>query len=57
MKDKFYAVYRIDYRSDGNPYIRVSEFTYKNEQDAKNELAYWEDILHRYPDSTRVIVK
>jgi hypothetical protein len=57
MKDKFYAVYRIDHRDDGNPYIRVSEFTYKNKQDAKNELAYWEDILRRYPDATRVIVK
>ena len=56
MKDKFYAVYRIDHRSDGNPYIRVSEFTYKNEQDA-NELNHWEDILRRHPDGTRVIVK
>jgi len=57
MKDKFYSVYRIDHRGDGNPYIRVSEFTYRNEQDAKDELNYWEDILRRYPDSTRVIVK
>ena len=57
MKDKFYAVYRIDHRGDGNPYIRVSESTYNNEQDAKGELVYWQDILRRYPDATRVIIK
>jgi len=57
MKDKFYAVYRIDHRGDGNPYIRVSESTYNKEQDAKGELVYWQDILRRYPDTTRVIIK
>lgn len=57
MKDKFYAVYRIDHRGDGNPYIRVSEFTYKNMDDARDEFAHWEDILRRYPDGTRIIVK
>lgn len=57
MRDKFYAVYRIDHRGDGNPYIRVSEFTYKNMDDARDEAVYWEDILRRYPDGTRIIVK
>ena len=57
MKDKFYSVYRVDHRGDTNPYVRVSEFTYRNESDAGKELAYWQEILKRFPDGTKVIVK
>ena len=57
MKDKLYSVYRIDHRGESNPYIRVSEFTYRNESDAGKELAYWQEILKCFPDSTKVIVK
>ena len=57
MKDKLYSVYRIDHRGESNPYVRVSEFAYKNESDATKELAYWQEILKRFPDGTKVIVK
>lgn len=57
MKDKIYAVYRVDYRSEGNPYIRVSEFTYRNENDATKELGYWQEILRRFPDGTKVVIR
>ena len=57
MKDRFYSVYRVDHRGDYNPYVRVSEFTYKNESDSAKELAYWQEILKRFPDGTKVIVK
>jgi len=57
MKDKFYSVYRVDHRGDTNPYVRVSEFTYKNENDSSKEIAYWQEILKRFPDGTKVIVK
>jgi len=57
MKDKIYAVYRVDYRGEGNPYIRVSESTYKSEQEAKNELNYWNDIIRRFPDGTKVVIR
>jgi hypothetical protein len=57
MKDKFYSVYRVDHRGDSNPYVRVSEFTYKNESDSAKEIAYWQEILKRFPDGTKVIVK
>jgi hypothetical protein len=57
MKDKFYSVYRVDHRGDSNPYVRVSETNYKNESDAGNELAYWQEILKRFPDGTKILVK
>jgi hypothetical protein len=57
MKDKVYSVYRVDHRGEGNPYNRVSETTYQNEQDAQEEVAYWQDILKRYPDGTKIAVR
>jgi len=57
MKDKYYSVYRIDYRGESNPYIRVSDSTYKNENDAKQELEYWQEILRRFPDGTKVAIR
>ena len=57
MKEKHYSVYRVDYRGETNPYIRVSDLTYKNENDAKYELDYWRDILRRFPDGTKVAIR
>ena len=57
MKDKFYSVYRVDHRGDSNPYVRVSESTYKSEGESSKEIAYWQEILKRFPDGTKVIVK
>jgi len=57
MKDKYYAVYRLDYRGESNPYIRVSDSVYKTENEAKEECAYWQDILCRFPDGTKVVIR
>ena len=33
---------------------RVSELLYESKQDAKIEFDHWSDIVHRWPDGTRI---
>ena len=33
---------------------RVSELLYESKQDAKIEFDHWFDIVHRWPDGTRI---
>jgi len=33
---------------------RVSELLYESKQDAKIEFDHWSDIVHRWPDGTKI---
>ncbi len=54
---KTYSVYRVDHRGEGNPYIRVSDKAYANTKDTQNEVEYWNEILRRYPDGTKIVIR
>lgn len=51
QEEKLFAVYRSG--------IRVSDSVYPSDRDpsALNEKRYWENILKRYPDGTKISIR